>query len=59
MEDDQNKQSQFYSEKPTFGGVPTPDKRPRLEGNKGLLVFTLIIIVLVAISAIYFFTKGA
>ncbi len=50
--------SQYYREKPVFGtGTPTP-RRPRLEGNKGLLIFTLVIVAIAAASGFLYTVRG-
>jgi hypothetical protein len=57
MEPSDPKQSQFYSDKPIFGQVPTPRRRSRIEGNGGLLTMTVIVIALAAVSAFFYFSR--
>jgi hypothetical protein len=57
MEPSDPKQSQFYSDKPIFGQVPTPQRRSRMEGNGGLLTVTIVVIALAAVSAFFYFSR--
>jgi hypothetical protein len=38
-------QSPYYSERPVFLPSPAADRRPRLEGNRVLLVLSIVILV--------------
>lgn len=50
-------QSPFYREKPVFGGSPT-QRRPKLEGKMGLLVFALLTLALAAASGFLYLQRG-
>jgi len=53
--DPQLQKSEFYDPKPMFSGAVSPQKISRLDGNRGQLVFALIVVVAAAVSGLIFF----